>query len=88
MLRADWSYRSETYNDAFNTELLKTDSYDLLDASIRWSSPSEDLTVTLYGRNLGDEEYLVTGVYGTAFQVFEGVLDRGRQWQLELRTRF
>lgn len=87
-LRADWSYRSETYNDAFNTELLKTDSYDLLDASVRWNNAKEDWTVTLFGRNLGDEEYLVTGVYGTAFQAFEGVLDRGRQWQLEVRKRF
>ena len=87
-LRADWSYRAETYNDAFNTELLKTDSYDLLDASVRWNNAEEDWTVTLFGRNLGDEEYLVTGVYGTAFQAFEGVLDRGRQWQLEVRKRF
>lgn len=85
LIRADWSYRSETYNDAYNTEILKTDSYDLIDASIRWSNADEDLTVTLLGRNLGDEEYLVTGVYGTAFQVFEGVLDRGSQWQLEIR---
>lgn len=88
LVRADWSYRSETYNDAYNTEILKTDSYDLLDASVRWSNAAEDWTVTLFGRNLGDEEYLVTGVYGTAFQSFEGVFDRGRQWQLEVRKRF
>lgn len=88
LVRADWSYRSETYNDAYNTELLKTDAYDLLDASVRWSNAAEDWTVTLFGRNLGDEEYLVTGVYGTAFQAFEGVFDRGRQWQLEVRKRF
>lgn len=87
-LRVDWSYRSETYNDAFNTELLKTDSYDLVDASIRWTNPGEDWTLVLTGRNLSDEEFLATGVYGTAFQVFEGVFDRGRQWQLEVRKAF
>lgn len=87
-VRADWSYRSETYNDAYNTEILKTDSIDLLDASVRWTNPDEDWVVSLSGRNLGDEEYLVTGVYGTAFQVFEGTYDRGRQWQLEVRKYF
>ncbi len=87
-LRADWSYRSEVYNDAYNTPLLKQDSYDQVDASIRWMNTDADWTVTLYGRNLSDEEYLVTGVYGTAFQVLEGVYNRGRQWQLEIRKHF
>jgi len=88
VVRADWSYRDDTYNDAYNTEILKTDSYNLVDASIRWINPGEDWTVTLYGRNLGDEEYLVTGVYGTAFQAYEGNLNRGRQWRLEIRKDF
>jgi len=87
-IRGDWSYRSETFNDAFNTPLLETDSFHVLDASVRWESVAGDLSLTLYGRNLGDEQYLVTGVYGTAFQAFEGVFDRGRQWRLELRKDF
>jgi iron complex outermembrane receptor protein len=88
VIRADWSYRSEAYNDAFNTPLLETDSYSLVDASISWSNPGEDWSVVLSGRNLGDEEYLVSGIYGTAFQVFEGMYDRGRQWRLEIRKDF
>ena len=86
--RADWSYRSETFNDAYNTTILETDSYDLLDASIRWSNPQEDWTVVLSGRNLTNEEFLVTGVYGTAFQSYEGTYNRGRQWQFEVRKHF
>lgn len=88
VLRTDWSYRGASYNDAFNTRLLKTDAYHLLDASIRWRNPGEDWSVALTGRNLADEEYLVTGVYGTAFQAFEGMYDRGRQWRLEVRKDF
>ncbi|MEM6999237.1 MAG: TonB-dependent receptor [Pseudomonadota bacterium] len=88
IVRLDWSYRSETFNDAFNTPILETDAYDLLDASVRWTNPEEDWVVVLSGHNLSDEEYLVTGVYGTAFQVFEGVFDRGRQWRLEVRKEF
>ena len=88
LLRADWSYRSETYNDAFNTPALETDSYDLIDASVRWTNPAGDWTVILSGTNLTDEDYLVTGVYGTAFQAYEGMFDRGRQWRLEVRKSF
>jgi iron complex outermembrane receptor protein len=87
-VRVDGSHRGETYNDAYNTELLKTDSYELLDASLRWQNAGEDWTVVLAGRNLTDEEYLVTGVYGTAFQSLEGMYDRGRQWRLEIRKDF
>jgi len=86
--RVDWSYRDETYNDSFNTEILKTDSYDLWDASLRWTNAGEDWTVLVSGRNLTDEEYLITGVYGTAFQSYEGMYDRGRQWVLEVRKDF
>lgn len=86
--RVDWSYRDETYNDAYNTGILKTDSYDLWDASLRWTNAGGDLSLMLSGRNLGDEEYLVTGVYGTAFQAYEGSYDRGRQWLIALRKDF
>jgi len=88
ILRADWSYRSETFNDAYNTPQLETDSYHLVDASIRWRNRGEDWTVVLSGRNLTDEKFLISGVYGTAFQAYEGMYDRGRQWRLEVRKDF
>ena len=88
VLRGDWSYRSETFNDAYNTPLLETESTDLIDASARWLSADESWTVILSATNLTDEEYLVTGVYGTAFQSFEGMYDRGRQVRFEVRRDF
>jgi iron complex outermembrane receptor protein len=88
VVRVDWSYRDDTYNDAYNTEILKTDAYHLWDASVRWTNTQEDLSVILSGRNLGDEEFLVTGVYGTAFQSYEGIFDRGQQWLFEVRKNF
>ena len=88
VVRADWSYRAETFNDAYNTPLLATDSVQLIDASVRWISADEDWLVTLSGRNLSDDDYLISGVYGTAFQSFEGLFDRGREWRLEVRRDF
>lgn len=86
--RIDWSYRDSTFNDAFNSPQLRSGSYQLLDASLRWHSPQRAWSAVLSGRNLGDEEYLITGVHGTAFQVYEGMFDRGRQVRLELRRDF
>lgn len=39
----------------------KLDSYDLYNASLRWHS--EAFSVTLWGRNLSDEDYAVHGLY-------------------------
>jgi outer membrane receptor protein involved in Fe transport len=39
----------------------KLDSYDLLNASLKWASNS--ISVTLWGRNLTDEDYAVHGLY-------------------------
>ncbi|HJN97015.1 MAG: TonB-dependent receptor [Gammaproteobacteria bacterium] len=83
--RVDWSYRDESYNDAYNTPILETDDYELVNASVRWRNADDDLSVILSGRNLGDEEYMISGVYGTAFQSYEAMFDRGRQWSLEIR---
>jgi iron complex outermembrane receptor protein len=88
IVRVDWSYRDETYNDAFNAEILKTDSFSLWDASVRWTNTAENLSIILSGRNLTDEEFLITGVHGTAFQSFEGMYDRGQQWSAEARWEF
>jgi iron complex outermembrane receptor protein len=87
-VRGEWSYRDDTYNDAYNTETLKTDSYSLWNASARWNNNDGDWSVILSGLNLTDEEFLVTGVWGTAFQSLEGMYDRGQQWRLEVRKEF
>ena len=42
----------------------KLDSYDLFNASLQWQSGN--IAVTLWGRNLGDEDYAVHGLYFSA----------------------
>jgi len=44
--------------------------------------------VMLGATNLGDEDYLVTGIIGDAFQAYEGVYARGREYYLTLRYDF
>lgn len=55
--RASYAYSDEFYNDALNTEVIKTDSHGLLDASISYTNEERGLRLTLFGKNLTDEEY-------------------------------
>ena len=86
--RVDWSYRDDTFNDSFNTPQLRTDSYSLVDFGLTWRNAGEDFRVSINGRNITDEEYLISGVYGTAFQTMDGLFDRGQQWSLSLSRDF
>jgi iron complex outermembrane receptor protein len=56
--RLDWSWRDDTFFDRANTALDTQEAYSLWNARIRYDT--EAWFVDLYGRNLGDEEY-VTG---------------------------
>jgi iron complex outermembrane receptor protein len=49
----------DTYSGYYHDGEL--DSYKLINASLRWQSGA--YAVTLWGRNLGDEDYAVRGLY-------------------------
>ncbi len=86
--RVDWSYRSKEYMDSFNTELIAQDAYDLVNANLNWTSNDEVWDVQLSLKNIGDEKYLTTGIIGDAFQTYEGIYNRGREWMLTTRYNF
>jgi len=86
--RLEWSYRSKFDNDAFNTPEIRQDGYHLLNANVAWRNRDEDITVIAGATNLTDEDYLITGIIGDAFQSYEGLYDRGRQWYLTANFGF
>jgi len=86
--RVDWSRRDDQFMDSFNTPQIAQDAYDLVNASLSWQSAGKDWSVMLGATNLGDEDYLVTGIIGDAFQAYEGVYARGREYYLTLRYDF
>lgn len=55
--RVSYAYTDDFYNNATNTDSIKTDAYGLLDASVSYSRAESGMTFTLFGRNLTDEEY-------------------------------
>lgn len=51
------SYTGEYFFDAANRQAQ--DDFVMLNARVSWLSPDERFTVSLFGKNLGDEEYIV-----------------------------
>ena len=86
-LRLDWSHRAEQFMDTFNTPQIAQDDYQLVNANITWLSPDDRFSVALGGTNLTDEQYLVSGILGDAFQSYEGVFAREREYYLNLNYK-
>ncbi len=57
-LQLDFSYQDDVFFNSANDPLFKQDGYWLWNARASWTSPDERFEVALWGRNLGDEEYL------------------------------
>jgi iron complex outermembrane receptor protein len=86
--RVDWSWRDEQQMDTFNTPQIAQDDYHLVNANVAWWAPDNRYSVVLGVDNLTDEDYLISGIVGDAFQSYEGVFARGREYYLTLRYQF
>lgn len=53
---ADVSYKDEQFFTEFNDDITSADAYSLFNADIKYVSPSERLTVQLWGKNITDDE--------------------------------
>ncbi|MEM7610409.1 MAG: TonB-dependent receptor [Pseudomonadota bacterium] len=60
--RVSYSWSDEYYNDALNAEIIKQDSYGLVDASASWTSADSKWEVSLFARNLFEEDYFEFGL--------------------------
>jgi len=57
LARVAYSWRDDYMTDLYNKPWLQQESFGLLDASLTYTSPSEKVRVSVYGKNLSDEEY-------------------------------
>lgn len=87
-LQVDFNFQDRAYFDALNNPLLSQDSYWLWNARAAWTSADEHWEVAAYGRNLGDEEYLVYAFDLSFFGFNEEMLGTPRTYGLEARYRF
>lgn len=88
-LRGDYSWRDDTYKDAINTPEVKQSAHGLLYAAAEFTSNDARWTFTLFGDNLTDERYIVSGSsnkpdFGLAWASYA----RPRTWGLSVRYSF
>lgn len=85
--RIDLAYRSKYYNDVFNTPQLAQDAYTVVNFSIN-GVHENGLYWTLGGINIGDKNYLESGVFGDAFSAYEVLYNRGAQYYVRVGYEF
>jgi iron complex outermembrane recepter protein len=88
LLVADYTYQSESWNNAQRTYLLRRAASDIVNASIGYTSQDEQWSVTLGGTNLTDKRVLTTGNENVAAGLVFGTYNRPREWYLRLGTKF
>jgi iron complex outermembrane recepter protein len=87
--RVNWSYHSATFMDALNTPEIRQSAYDLVSASLSYTTPGERWQATLSGTNLTDERYFTSGFADLPVSgIAEVVVARPREWALSVRYRF
>lgn len=79
------SFAGESYGQAFNTQLERTDAYARLDASVEWS-PSDRLSVRVFVDNATDEVILNRAVYGGG-AALQGSWQPPRTWGARITVR-
>ena len=57
-LRVDYTYRDETWSDAFNNARAYTPELDYIDVSLKYTAADDSWYAGVYVRNAGDEDHL------------------------------
>ena len=87
-LRVDYTKYSRIYNDVANTPLITDAGYGLLNARLIYAFAGDALQVSLFGTNLTDELYFVSGNASGAFGLAEASYGRPREYGVSLTYRF
>ena len=88
--RMDWVFTDGHFADAINSPIIFRESTELLNAAITLTSPDARWEFRLAGRNLTDEEYVVSGTsaLGSGTGYVEQVWSRPPEWTLSAKYNF
>lgn len=98
MSRVDGSYTGETYMGCDDgawtaqrkdSDTANADAYLLVDARFTWRNNDNDLTISLFGKNITDERFLIGSVaIGDSLGTFTQTLGEPRFYGVEMRKTF
>ncbi|MEM6554656.1 MAG: TonB-dependent receptor [Pseudomonadota bacterium] len=86
-LAVDGRYQSETYSDAINDSLLRADGYWVTNARLSVFEPG-NWDLSLWGKNIGDEEYVTQGVNQSDFGYGHRIYGPPRTYGVSLTKHF
>ena len=87
-LQTDFNYQDEVWFDALNNPLLSEGDYWLWNARVSWTSADDKWEVAGFGRNLGDEEYMVYAFDLSFFGFNEEMIGTPRAYGIEATYRY
>jgi iron complex outermembrane recepter protein len=88
VLRGDWSYKSKVYHDVFNDARLAQEAFDLFNAYAAFITSNRHWEIAVFGTNLSDERYRLSGNSSVGFGLAESTFSPPREWGATLRYRF
>ncbi|MEL7028595.1 MAG: TonB-dependent receptor, partial [Pseudomonadota bacterium] len=86
--RIDWSYRSELFFNARNSEEVAQPGYSVVNGTLAYTTPDRDFELIFGVLNMFDKDYFVSAIVNDNFAAFTATPDRGRQWFLRGQVAF
>jgi iron complex outermembrane receptor protein len=87
-LRGDWSYKTRVYEDVFNDPRLVQPAFDIVNAYASFTTRNDRWDIALFGTNLTDERYRLSGNSSGGFGLAESTFAAPREWGATLKYRF
>jgi len=88
VFQGQWSYKDKVFNDVQNSPEISQGAYSIFNASISLEPQGDIWRLTLFGKNLFNQAYIVNGVTGGPFGMAEAVVGRPREWGVALKANF
>ncbi|TAK53857.1 MAG: TonB-dependent receptor [Gammaproteobacteria bacterium] len=88
-MRADYTYKSKVYHDATNSDVIAQPGFGLARARVTWETAGGRWQLAIFGTNLTDERYTLSGVDSLGSLGFaDAQFGPPREWGLQASYRF
>lgn len=87
-IRGDLSFYDEIFNDDLNSLALLQPAYELIGGQVSYTSADDSWSLALWGKNLADEEYIVSGDDNVFLGFREANFGTPRTYGVTLRREF
>jgi iron complex outermembrane recepter protein len=88
LLRGESYWSAAVFYDEFNSEGIRQKPYSTQNAFVTYTPASEKYAIRAFAKNIGDEEYIISGFYASAETQFVGSWAPPRTYGAEVMFKF